>query len=94
MGFMKLSQVRTKEEYVIEKIEIDAITKTRLQVLGILKKTKIQILNKREDGLVIKVRGTRLGIDKQIADKIYVAQIHKVERRTNEKVKHCFYRQS
>ena len=73
MGFINLSQGTTNEKYIIEEIKIDHITKTRLQVLGILKGTKIEILNKRINGsIIIKVRGTRLGIDKEISNSIYV----------------------
>ena len=71
---MTLSKGITNEEYIIEKISVDNITKNRLQVLGILKGTKIKVLNKRINGsIIVKVRGTRLGIDKQIADKINIS---------------------
>ena len=70
---MNLSEGITKEKYIIEEIQIDTTTKTRLQVLGIIKGTKIEILNKRINGsIIIKVRGTRLGIDKEISNSIYV----------------------
>lgn len=73
MGFMNLSKGTTNEKYIIEEIKTDNTTKTRLQVLGILKGTKIEILNKRVNGsIIIKVRGTRLGIDKEISNSIYV----------------------
>lgn len=75
MRFIKLSEGKTNEEYIIEKIENDDIIKKRLQVLGILKGTKVKILNKRVNGsIIIKVRGTRLGIDKQISNSIFVGE--------------------
>lgn len=88
MGFMNLSKGTTNEKYIIEEIKTDNITKTRLQVLGILKGTKIEILNKRVNGaIIIKVRGTRLGIDKEISKSIKIRK-----ERENENLKPCFYR--
>lgn len=73
MGFINLLKCTTKEKYIIEEIKTDNITKIRLQVLGVIKGTKIEILNKRINGsTIIKVRGTRLGIDKEISNSIYV----------------------
>lgn len=70
---MNLSKGTTNEKYIIEEIKTDEITKIRLQILGVLKGTKIEILNKRINGsIIIKVRGTRLGIDKDISNLIYV----------------------
>lgn len=88
MGFMNLSKGTTNEKYIIEEIKTDDTTKTRLQVLGILKGTKIEILNKRVNGsIIIKVRGTRLGIDKEISKSIKIRK-----ERENENLKPCFYR--
>lgn len=87
MGFINLSKGKTNEEYIIEKIESDKITKNRLQVLGILKGTKVKILNKRLTGLIIKVRGVRLGIDKEISNSI---EIRKEEE--NADLKPCICR--
>ena len=87
MGLINLSEGITNEEYIIESIITDNITKTRLQVLGVLKGTKIRILNKRINGVIIKVRGTRLGIDKEISHSI---KIRKEE--TDENLEPCFYR--
>ena len=88
MRFMNLSKGTTNEKYIIEEIKTDNITKTRLQVLGILKGTKIEILNKRINGsIIIKVRGTRLGIDKEISKSIEIRK-----EGENENLKPCFYR--
>ncbi len=89
MRFINLSEGITNEEYIIQSINVDKATKSRLQVLGILKETKIIILNKRINGLIIKVRGTRLGLDKEISKLIKIREV-----RENERVKPCFYRKS
>lgn len=87
---MNLSKGIINQEYIIKKIEIDNTTKARLQVLGILKKTKIVILNKRINGsIIIKVRGTRIGIDKEISNSIKIIGDDK-----NEDIEPCFYRKS
>ncbi len=88
MGFFNLSEGTTNEKYIIEEINTDNTTKTRLQVLGILRGTKIEILNKRLNGsIIIKVRGTRLGIDKEISKSIKIRKESK-----NANLKPCFYR--
>lgn len=87
MRFINLLEGITNETYIIENINIDNITKTRLQVLGVLKGTRVRILNKRINGVIIKVRGTRLGIDKEISNSI---KIRKEKR--DENLKPCFYR--
>lgn len=93
MRFLNLSEGTTKESYIIEEIKTDNITKTRLQVLGVIKGTKIEILNKRINGsIIIKVRGTRLGIDKEISNSIYVKILHNERKKSNEDLKPCFYR--
>lgn len=89
---MNLSKCKTNEKYIIERISTDNVTKNRLQVLGVLMGTEIEILNKRINGsIIIKVRGTRLGIDKQIANEIDV-DIRKRKEEDNEEFKPCFYR--
>lgn len=73
---MNLLEGKANEEYKIEKINLEDIIKTRLEVLGILKGTKIKMLNRRLNGeMIIKVRGTRLGIDKDIAKSIRCKKI-------------------
>lgn len=72
---MTLEDTKTNHEYIIQEINIDKCTKARLQILGILKGTTVRILNKRNNGsLIIKIRGTRLGIDKEIAKAISVCR--------------------
>lgn len=87
MRFINLSKGITNEKYIIESINTDNNTKIRLQVLGVLKGTKITILNKRINGLIIKVRGTRLGLDKEISNLIRIREV-----KENERIKPCFYR--
>lgn len=76
---MKLSEGEINKEYIIEKINIEETIKIRLEVLGITKGTKVKILNKRMNkAIIIKVRGTKLGISKKIANYIVVREFKKV----------------
>lgn len=84
---MNLSKGLTNEEYIIENILTDDATRTRLEVLGVIIGTKVVILNKRISGLIIKVRGTRLGIGREISNSI---KIRKEEKNAN--FKSCIYR--
>ncbi|ROR26410.1 ferrous iron transport protein A [Mobilisporobacter senegalensis] len=57
--------------YTVKEIDLEQITKRRLEALGLTDGTKVTILNKKENGSIIfKVRGTRLAIGRQIADSI------------------------
>lgn len=68
---MNLSQTKINYEYIIEEINIDKCTSIRLQILGVLKGRHILVINKMKNGVIIlKVRGTRLGIDKEVAESI------------------------
>ena len=68
---MNLSQTNINHEYIIDKINIDKCTSIRLQILGVLKGTHILVINKMKNGaIILKVRGTRLGIDNEVAKSI------------------------
>lgn len=70
---MTLEEAKINQEYIINEINIDKCTKSRLEVLGVLKGTKIKILNKRSNGaIIVKIRGTRLGLDKEVAQAINI----------------------
>ena len=72
---MKLSDTKINHEYIIKEINIDKCTKARLHVLGVLKGTKVRVLNKRNNGaIIVKVRGTRLGIDKEVSEAINICR--------------------
>ena len=90
---MNLSQTKINQEYIIDEINIDKCTRARLQVLGVLPGTKIKILNKRNDGaIIVKIRGTRLGIDKKVAEAISCIHLENKKEVKNERPKNSFYR--
>lgn len=87
---MKLSNSIANKSYVITKITGEYKIRIRLLTLGIIKNTRITVLNKKADALIIQVRGTRIGISKKIADLIQV----KEETKENERVEGCVCRKS
>ena len=72
---MRLSEGEVGKEYVIDEINTEEKVKRRMLVLGIIKSTKIIILNKKINGaLIIKVRGTRIGVSKNVADTVTIME--------------------
>lgn len=72
---MTLEKGNINYEYIIQEINIDKCTKARLEALGVLKGTKVKILNRRNNGAtILKIRGTRLGVDKEITKGIKIAE--------------------
>lgn len=73
---MFLSDGKIGSIYEAQNIVTDNKIKRRLEVLGLTKGTKIQILNKNINGsLIFKVRGTRFAISKNISSAIRVKKI-------------------
>ncbi len=68
---MTLLQGDIGKSYEVKEIRLEEATARRLQILGLLSGTKIEVLNKKRSGSVIfKVRGTRYAIGRHIADGI------------------------
>ena len=89
---MRLSEGEVGKEYIIDEIEAEEKIKRRMLVLGIIKSTKILIINKKINGaLIIKVRGTRIGVSKKVADTVTIREEEKVK---NARDKISIYRQS
>ena len=91
---MNLSETKINHEYIIDKINIDKCTSIRLQILGVLKGTHILVINKMKSGaIILKVRGTRLGIDKEVVNSITCISVENKGEK-NEKSKYSVYRKS
>ncbi len=72
---MCLSEGTVGGSYVVENICLDEAATRRLEVLGMVNGTPVEILTrKRKSAMVIKVRGTRFAIGKEFADGIKVRQ--------------------
>lgn len=73
---MLLSEGKEKKRYIIKSIDIDTKLKRRLEVLGLINNTQIEIINKSLTGsLIIKVRGTRFAISTQISKYIETKEV-------------------
>ena len=72
---MNLLLANKKRKYKIKTINVKGKILNRLEALGIIKGTKFEVLEKNNFGLIlIKIRGTRIGLDENIALKIYVEE--------------------
>ena len=72
---MNLHQGKIGSSYVVERIEIETAIARRLQALGMVEGTKVDIINGKRNGtLIIKVRGTRFAIGRRIAEAIQVKE--------------------
>lgn len=72
---MKLNEGIIGGTYKVTGIMVEEKITRRLEALGVNEQTSIMILNKKGSGsLIIKVRGTRLALGKQISEGITVEE--------------------
>ena len=70
---MILRDGKPGNDYQVEDICLEEKVKRRLQILGLTRGTKVEILNQKKSGtLIIKVRGTRFAVGRQIAEGVQV----------------------
>ena len=70
---MCLAQGAKGSSYIVKSIELNDAAKRRLEVLGLVNGTIVQILTRKHNSaMVIKVRGTRFAIGKEFATGINV----------------------
>lgn len=68
---MKISEGIIHSKYKVVELQLETALRRRLEALGITEGSIIQILNKKKNGaFIIKVRGTRWAIGKQISEGI------------------------
>ena len=68
---MKLNEGKIGETYRVVSVHLDERLTRRLEALGVNEGTLVTIMNKKGSGtLIIKVRGTRLALGRQIAEGI------------------------
>lgn len=72
---MKLSEGKIGQTYEVEQLlDMNLVTR-RLEALGLVGQTKVTILNSKKNGcMIIKVRGTRWAVGRQIAEGILVKE--------------------
>lgn len=72
---MTILETQIGSWYQVENIREKDSVQRRLEALGILEGTKIQILNRKKNGsTIIRVRGTRWAVGREIARGIEVGE--------------------
>lgn len=73
---MNVSQAQKERTYLVKKVNLEGNIERRLEMLGMTDQVKLMVLNKKNQGaVIIKVRGTRFAIGKEIADAIEIEEI-------------------
>lgn len=73
---MNVSQAQKRRTYLVKKVNLEGNIERRLEMLGMTDQVKLMVLNKKNQGaVIIKVRGTRFAIGKEIADAIEIEEI-------------------
>ena len=73
---MTLREGKINQTYIVEDVTLEDKLMVRLQALGMIPGTQVEIINqKSNDSLMIKVRGTRFAIGRQIADGVNVQEM-------------------
>lgn len=69
--------------YKIESMSLPSETRRRLEALGMMPGSKLQVLNTKSHGtLIVYVRGTRFAIGRGISQSIAVRELHTKEGAT------------
>lgn len=70
-----LSQGKIGDSYTVQKMELPMNIEKRLEALGMTHGTSVLILNSKSHGvLIVKVRGTRFALGRNITEKIQVGR--------------------
>lgn len=73
---MNVSQAQKGRTYLVKKVNLEGNIERRLEMLGMTDQVKLMVLNKKNQGaVIIKVRGTRFAIGKEIADAIEIEEL-------------------
>ena len=73
---MNVAQAQKGRTYLVKKVNLEGNIERRLEMLGMTDQVKLMVLNKKNQGaVIIKVRGTRFAIGKEIADAIEIEEI-------------------
>lgn len=70
---MRLIEMAPDEFCTVKEIKLETLIQRRLEALGMTVGAKIQIMRKKRNGaLIMKLRGTRFALGKEIAEGIIV----------------------
>ena len=74
--FLNVLEAIKGKTYIVTKIKLQGDIERRLEMLGMTDKVKLSILNKKSEGAVIlKIRGTRFAVGKEIAQAIEIEEL-------------------
>ena len=72
---MQLNEGETGKKYEVQDMHLALETERRMEALGMTRRTVITMMNKKRHGaVIIKVRGTRFALGKNIAENIQVKE--------------------
>lgn len=61
------------ETYWVQELHLDPAVERRLEILGMTEDATLSVLNKKGDGsMILKIRGTRFAMGKEIAAGIWI----------------------
>ena len=69
---MPLTLAAIGEEYIIKRIGGNADTRTHLQNLGFVPGGTITVVSSMSGNLIVNVKGARVAVSKEMAQKIYI----------------------
>ena len=73
---MNVSQAQKGRTYLVKKVNLEGNIERRLEMLGMTDQVKLMVINKKNQGaVIIKVRGTRFAIGKEIEDAIKIEEM-------------------
>lgn len=82
---MTIIEGKVKHDYIVTDIVIDEVIMRRLEALGINSGTRLRLMNQKKNGtVIIKVRGTRWAIGRDIAGGIQVTPAETEEAYGND----------
>ena len=74
---MTLSEGIPGMEYVVESTRLNEKVGRRLEALGLIHGTQVEVLNRKKNGtMIFKARGTRMAVGQEISMGIYVKEGH------------------
>ena len=72
---MNVLQAEKNKTYIVKNINLKGDIERRLEMLGMTNKVKLSILNKKNHGdVILKIRGTRFAVGKEIANAIEIEE--------------------
>lgn len=75
---MTLRDAKIGAVYTVNSLELDRVTMSRLEALGLTRGTNVKVLNRNLGGAVIlMVRGSRLALGSRIAETIHMREATK-----------------